>query len=323
VQNTYFTRPDRASLSADEQRRYDAWIPFHQRMREIVVPRTRELLRLFRENGVMRTGRIGNAVCRLMDGKGMLESAMDAIRKDPAAVLCSNAACWDCVRQRGQIKAHRLLNETFTLAAVAGDISGDWEEVRRAILGEGISALELTADEYSSYGAKLADMGVRVAAIRGGIGGRAGAELAESLGVPFIVPAPCAEDMALASKLPGRVLAENTGACSEVYKEAYGRDGMPDLAFNPAQFAAAGENPFLRVFYRGIIRKHTAHFYLDDGLFCGESALPGQGNGEVKEIISMLRCRSYDGAVTLRSHKMGIKGFREAAEAFWALLDNM
>jgi biuret amidohydrolase len=51
VQNTYFTRPDRASLSADEQRRYDAWIPFHDRMREIVVPRTRELLRLFRENG--------------------------------------------------------------------------------------------------------------------------------------------------------------------------------------------------------------------------------------------------------------------------------
>ena len=27
VQNTYFTRPDRASLSADEQRRYDAWTP--------------------------------------------------------------------------------------------------------------------------------------------------------------------------------------------------------------------------------------------------------------------------------------------------------
>ena len=51
VQNTYFTRPDRASLSADEQRRYDAWNPFHERMREIVIPRTRELLGLFRKNG--------------------------------------------------------------------------------------------------------------------------------------------------------------------------------------------------------------------------------------------------------------------------------
>ena len=51
VQNTYFTRPDRASLSTDEQRRYDAWTPFHERMRDIVVPRTAELLRLFRAKG--------------------------------------------------------------------------------------------------------------------------------------------------------------------------------------------------------------------------------------------------------------------------------
>ena len=51
VQNTYLARPDRASLSVEEQRRYDAWTPFHDRMRDIVIPRTRELLRLFRVNG--------------------------------------------------------------------------------------------------------------------------------------------------------------------------------------------------------------------------------------------------------------------------------
>jgi hypothetical protein len=32
VQNTYLTRPDRASLSPDEQHRYDLWTPFHERM---------------------------------------------------------------------------------------------------------------------------------------------------------------------------------------------------------------------------------------------------------------------------------------------------
>jgi len=51
VQNTYLTRPERASLTADEQRSYDAWSPFHERMREIVIPRARELLGLFRKNG--------------------------------------------------------------------------------------------------------------------------------------------------------------------------------------------------------------------------------------------------------------------------------
>src|SRR3569623_703231 len=40
VQNTYLARPDRASLPADEQRRYDAWTPFHDRMHNIVLPRT-------------------------------------------------------------------------------------------------------------------------------------------------------------------------------------------------------------------------------------------------------------------------------------------
>ena len=52
VQNVYLDRPDRAVLSRENQRRFDAWTPFHERMRQIVVPRTVELLRLFRGNGV-------------------------------------------------------------------------------------------------------------------------------------------------------------------------------------------------------------------------------------------------------------------------------
>ena len=52
VQNTYLSRPNRASLSADEQRRYDAWTPFHERMHGIVLPRTAELLQLCRKKGI-------------------------------------------------------------------------------------------------------------------------------------------------------------------------------------------------------------------------------------------------------------------------------
>ena len=44
VQNTYMERPDRGKLSTDEQRRYDAWTPFHERMNGTVIPRTAELL---------------------------------------------------------------------------------------------------------------------------------------------------------------------------------------------------------------------------------------------------------------------------------------
>ena len=52
VQNTYLERPDRTALSKPEQERYDAWTPFHERMHGQVIPRTGELLKLCRANGV-------------------------------------------------------------------------------------------------------------------------------------------------------------------------------------------------------------------------------------------------------------------------------
>jgi nicotinamidase-related amidase len=52
VQNTYLERPHRASLSPEEQKRYDAWTPFHDRMHSIVIPRSQALLQSFRKAGI-------------------------------------------------------------------------------------------------------------------------------------------------------------------------------------------------------------------------------------------------------------------------------
>jgi nicotinamidase-related amidase len=54
IQNTYLERPERATLSAENQRRYDAWTPFHERMRTIVIPSTVDILKSFRKNGIER-----------------------------------------------------------------------------------------------------------------------------------------------------------------------------------------------------------------------------------------------------------------------------
>lgn len=67
VQNTYLTRPKRAALSSAEQRRYDAWTPFHQRMHETVIPRTAELLDLFRKHGIERL--FARIACHTKDGR--------------------------------------------------------------------------------------------------------------------------------------------------------------------------------------------------------------------------------------------------------------
>jgi len=285
--------------------------------------------RLFRSNGAMKTGKIGKAVCRLMDAGKMLDLAIDAIRRDPAAVLCDNPACADCVMQRGKIKAARLAGEDFTLAAVAGDISDDPEEIIRALQAEGINALEITPNDFQAFGKDLLNAGVRIVAIQSDPDDEEGPQMAAEMRVPWIAPVAEERDLkqatALQVKWNADLLITNAGAKSDFYTGIYSAwADAPALAFSPAGFAAADEHPFLGVFYRGKLRKQSRHFYADDYAITDRSpVVPGQGNGEVKEIISMLRCRSYDGVLTLRSPERGYAAFRATAAAFWNLFDNM
>src|SRR6188472_907247 len=67
VQNVYLGRPDRAALPPDEQRRYDAWTPFHKRLRSTVIPNTKRLLSLFRSNGIECL--FARIACHTKDGR--------------------------------------------------------------------------------------------------------------------------------------------------------------------------------------------------------------------------------------------------------------
>ena len=67
VQNTYLERPDRASLAPAEQRRFDAWTPFHQRMHKSVIPRTAEMLKLARQHGIECL--FARIACHTKDGR--------------------------------------------------------------------------------------------------------------------------------------------------------------------------------------------------------------------------------------------------------------
>jgi biuret amidohydrolase len=67
VQNTYLARPDRGSLPDGEQRRYDAWTPFHERMHNSVIPRTQDLLAAFRKAGIECL--FARIACHTKDGR--------------------------------------------------------------------------------------------------------------------------------------------------------------------------------------------------------------------------------------------------------------
>lgn len=67
VQNVYLERPGREDLSPEEQRRYDLWTPFHQRMRKSVIPNTAKMLDLARQHGIECL--FARIACHTADGR--------------------------------------------------------------------------------------------------------------------------------------------------------------------------------------------------------------------------------------------------------------
>jgi nicotinamidase-related amidase len=67
VQNTYLERSDRASLSPEQQRSYDLWTPFHDRMHGKVIPGTARMLKLARAHGMECI--FARIACHTRDGR--------------------------------------------------------------------------------------------------------------------------------------------------------------------------------------------------------------------------------------------------------------
>lgn len=296
---------------------------------------------LFREAGVMRIGKIGEAVCRLMDAAGTVRVAVNALKKDPAAVLCKNPACADCIRQRGAIRRKELAAEDFTLA-VRVDEPTDFEALSRELWGFGITSIEIgpellgdlighSADK--SAGA-LTDSGLTVTAldITGAVSRSDALQFAAQVGASTILmDAPdgnpndakarieeaskqaSAMDLALIIRNGSRS-SVNTAESSGLLKEL----GV-GLAFDPSEFAAVGQNPFLKVYCHGISKSLIRQLYIKDGTFSGEPTEPGCGNGEVKELISILCCRSFGDPMVIWTRE----SIASSCRAFWEMLANM
>jgi sugar phosphate isomerase/epimerase len=98
------------------------------------------------------------------------------------------------------------------------------------------------------------------------------------------------------------------------------------LALNPAHFAHVGEKPFLSTWNRGRLKRFIAQLMIADG--CGRQGWPAytppaRGQGEVKELMSIMRCRSFPGLFTLTTSGSRDFGFRAETEGFWRCLDTL
>lgn len=57
----------------------------------------------FRARGVIRDGRIGQALAQLMDSGSMVDAVVELLDADPAALVCNRIACGPCARTRAAL----------------------------------------------------------------------------------------------------------------------------------------------------------------------------------------------------------------------------
>lgn len=311
---------------------------------------------LFREKGAMTVGRIGRAVCRLLSAPKAAAIMRREMTRDPFFALDDNPHCADCVRFRGKVKAARLAREDFRLTAPLWAVAEDQEQALTLIQGEGISWVELDAGRPGSSPVALDDLRSRLAARGFGIAvlraemrqpdvmaelcvaaarlGAAylhvGTPVRTAMSQPQLVEALRALAQAAGQQGITLLLGNRLDSFAETVNELATLTmevGSPHLgvSYDPAGIARAGGSPFYSGLYKGVPRRFVEHVELRDVVAAGgQAALLGLGNAEVTEIISNLRCRSFNGFFCLWPLPgQGPEGFRAAARSFWEIMDNI
>lgn len=296
-----------------------------------------------RASGKMRVGRIGDAVVRLIRSRDLIEIGLQAGRENPAFALCDNPNCNDCVVQRADLARARLAQESFTLGTAASLAGEDAPRILTACRHAGIGAVELDAlrghpvDTLSSRAvataiAKLREGGLEVIALRGRSPGPRAVKLlrvAAAHGIPRVVLPLGVGNLATlrAARTRGVHISlfnasqdsDEVSALLLRYREA---GWTPGFTFRPAAFARRGECPFLGS-YKKKLRRFVDQLDLEDGLRDGNPQPLARGHGEIKEMVSILRCASFRGPMVLGASNRRHGTLRDAAQRFLALLNAM
>ena len=296
---------------------------------------------LLREAGLIKKTRIGKCVARLMKGKELLDFCVARLKEDPTLFLTKNEGYYAGVRQRGLVRAARISQEEFGLVARTSSAGRNMEEVLWQAERAGVSSLEvdrasgrdvtvLGKGELGRLSARVKERNLKVALVRSAaLTDHAFSESvrvaqalhAEGVITPLTGSLRRLRERAREARDAGvRLLLENVAISSRATRELMSKLGNgAALAFNPANFAAAGELPFLGCYRK--LRPYIGYLAIADAAADGTQCLPGSGNGEVKELMSILRCASFDGYFSLGCNAGAALPFAVIADAFYRLLD--
>ena len=258
-------------------------------------------------------------------------------------MLCDNPQCADCVVQRATLIRHRMSGESFRLAA-AGSLAGRYiPEMIENLKVAGITLVELDyiegqpihilpPEKIQKAVLELRAGGCEVIALRSCAIASDNAELLETARtckVPRVL-LPVGHDSGLIAEESRKqaiaVSFYNSGMdsrkVSEVILDLQNRRLKFGFTFNAASFAVAGERPFL-FSYKQKLRRFIDQLDIEDALFDGSPASLAEGNAEIKEMVSILRCASFSGLMVLGTRNRFAGTLRDTTKRFISLLDNM
>lgn len=270
-----------------------------------------------RDRGVVRAGKIGNALVRVMNSRALIEATRSILRNDPTAFLCGNPSCEDCRKQHKALRKDSFPEWSFTLCASSHLAGNKVAEIIDNLKRFGVGHVELDlvgGRQVSDMGEKelrvccrqMRKSGIRISSLHtGNDSDRAEnlLSLAGDMGIPsMVVPIHDSPGglTSLAKEKGVDLLWENRGQSGEqasAFLQGLGPQGG-ELAFNPAAFAAIGEKPFLETFKKPL-KKRIGQLYLNDGTRDGQVTPLVCGNGEIKELVSILSCKSFSGTMVL------------------------
>jgi len=287
------------------------------------------------ESGIMTIGKVGAAQARLIDAKKLLAEGLIWGKEDPAFVLCDNPACPDCVAQRAKIFAATVAKESFTLAMssrLAGRYVPEMIEnlqacgIRYVELDyvQGMPASMMSAEKLAAAAAEFAGAKIGISALRLMSVPADPAELIKALKgakIKTVLLPGNAKEEAVKAFRKARIAVALYNVCQS------GTDLMEcatrlkvGTVLSPAAFAAAGEMPFLRSYRNGRFIRHMVQLDVNDALFDGTPVRLAKGNGEIKELVSINRCRNFSGVLTLGGGVIYPATAREMAADFAKLL---
>jgi aminoglycoside 3-N-acetyltransferase len=289
-----------------------------------------------RKNGLIKDICIGNCRAKLMEAAGLLNFLLPKFQNDSNLFLSANPNLPDGIRQRAQILRSKMAGAAFTLAADSQFAGTYMEEIIDNMNSAAVDNIVLSTindipwssvpqDKRQWYLAGLKRGGIKIAGIRiSHLNNNLGQILTQINGAELIVPATIPFEK-LKTSIPAKtkVLIENTGIT--------GRDMVSKLnelkrlnamaAFNPLEFMKIGENPFLNTYTRTNIKSTIGALFVNDGFASGRRTGLEEGLAEIKELISILNCRSFSGLFILQPPEPSL--FRSTVNKFFQMYEEV